>query len=222
MKISYLIVASLALPLLAACVSDDLAMGKPMATSVKLTQEEHETAIAVGVILGRLRQVEGEANWQSLDGLRPQIYQLATALLPSGAPSQSHVTPSVHPVNQPMTPPQQAQVFPVSAPVAAAPLFSKPPKLANARSMFFAIQLGSYRTADQAFAGWDGLVSRAPQAFAGLRPRIERVDLGSRGVFLRLKAGPISSAVNVQARCSALATRGINCSQADFTGADRG
>lgn len=56
-----------------------------------------------------------------------------------------------------------------------------------------AVHLASYRRKGAAERGWVALTKRFSQ-LSGLEPRIERVDLGStKGVFYRLKAGPLPS-----------------------------
>lgn len=56
-----------------------------------------------------------------------------------------------------------------------------------------AVHLASYRQKGAAERGWAALSKRFSQ-LAGLKPSIERVDLGtSKGVFYRLKAGPLPS-----------------------------
>ena len=45
----------------------------------------------------------------------------------------------------------------------------------------------------------------------GLRPIVRRVDLGSKGVFYRLHAGPIANQVQATAICKTLTQRGVYC-----------
>jgi len=102
------------------------------------------------------------------------------------------------------------------------PVLAEAPQLDHGRSLFFAVQIGSYRDQSRAIAGWNELKARAPEAFSGLRPRIEQVDLGAKGVFMRLKAGPIFSETEVMKRCQQLQSQGVSCIETDFTGVDQG
>lgn len=54
------------------------------------------------------------------------------------------------------------------------------------------IQLGSVKTSDGAAAEWSKLQKKYPAQLANLQYRVQRADLGERGVFYRIQAGPIS------------------------------
>ncbi len=54
------------------------------------------------------------------------------------------------------------------------------------------IQLGSVKTATGAADEWSKLQKKYPSELAGLEYRVQRADLGERGVFYRIQAGPIS------------------------------
>lgn len=92
------------------------------------------------------------------------------------------------------------------------------PSFGEGRSVLFAVHVASYRSEAAATRGWAVLRSASPDAFAGLEPRVEQVDLGARGVFLRLKAGPLSNRAEAEARCAALQRSGYYCQIVDFTG----
>jgi hypothetical protein len=85
--------------------------------------------------------------------------------------------------------------------------------------VLFALHIASYRTESSAAAGWRIIAAEAPETLDDLHPRIETVDLGSeRGVYLRLKAGPLDSRDEAVARCAALVEAGHYCQTADFEG----
>lgn len=92
------------------------------------------------------------------------------------------------------------------------------PPLGEERSVLYAVHLASYRTEAAAVRGWAVLRSAAPGTLAGLEPRLETVDIGERGVFLRLKAGPLPNQAEAEARCAALQSEGYFCQALDFTG----
>jgi hypothetical protein len=218
------------------------------------------------VVVGRLREAETEADFQALAPLSPQIYQLASSLLPGGTvpatlPAQAtpdhgatlmpasahgaartgHQTATLLPAHRgasapaahgassshqatllPANPHGQARILPASMGHDAAGHgdFAPAPTLDNSRSLFLAVQVGSYRSQQRALQGWHELQAKAPDVFQRLRPRIENVDLGSRGVFYRLKAGPMHSPAEQSDTCQGLQARGIDCAHADFTGVD--
>jgi hypothetical protein len=92
------------------------------------------------------------------------------------------------------------------------------PNLEGARSVMSAVHLASYRRLDHAEAGWRELQEAHPARLAGLHARFVEADLGSRGVFLRLKAGPLDSPAEARALCAQFEADGLWCAPADFTG----
>lgn len=72
------------------------------------------------------------------------------------------------------------------------------------------VQIASYASEAKAREGWDVLRKRFHD-LAGLHPDIIRVDLGAKGIFFRLRAGPVASAKAAQAVCSKLRAAGMSC-----------
>lgn len=96
-----------------------------------------------------------------------------------------------------------------------------PPSSIPDRSVMFALHLASYRTETSAEAGWRIISSEAPAPLGDLHPRVETVDLGpERGVYLRLKAGPLDSRDEAAARCAVLVEAGHYCQAVDFEGVE--
>ncbi len=94
--------------------------------------------------------------------------------------------------------------FPASAPsVAPAPV---PPEAGA-----FRIQLGSLDSATAAEAEWRRLRRRHRDLLEALRPRVQRTDLGAKGVFYRLQVGPLADAGRAKDLCEALARRNVRC-----------
>ena len=94
------------------------------------------------------------------------------------------------------------------APQPAAPV-RKPKPLTKPGSHM--IQVGAYRTAAKATAGWNSLVKANKALLGGLSPLVVRADLGSRGVFHRLRAGPVDGPEAAAALCSRLKQRKVGC-----------
>ncbi|HEY9079021.1 tetratricopeptide repeat protein [Magnetovibrio sp.] len=75
-----------------------------------------------------------------------------------------------------------------------------------------AVHLASYRQQKAAERGWAELSKRFGDVLGGLEYRIERVDLGnSKGVFYRLKAGPLPSNNAAKDACRTLKVKRQYC-----------
>lgn len=101
----------------------------------------------------------------------------------------------------------------------AEPRVDPAPDLSGARSVMSAVHLASYRLEEHAAPGWRELQAQAPALTAGLEPRLSQVDLGERGVFLRLKAGPLDAPEAARALCARFEAAGFWCAPTDFDGA---
>jgi len=191
--------------------------------------EQHKPAgaglkIAVDVVMAQLRKAE-DGDLQAVQGAAPQIYQLAAALASPAQPSTTPVTiPPAVPHN--VTLPDAATATPATHPppvtlASFTPAPAAPPPvlpLPHARSLMYAVHLGSYRSTTRASLGFAELAGKAPK-LAALQARVEKVDLGpGKGVYERLKAGPLASRADAEALCGALHNIGLYCSPADFTG----
>ncbi|HAE03324.1 MAG TPA: hypothetical protein DCG04_18115, partial [Rhodospirillaceae bacterium] len=59
--------------------------------------------------------------------------------------------------------------------------------------------------------GWKILMNGNRDQLDGLRPIIRRVDLGSKGIFYRLHAGPVANQGQAATICTTLLQRGVYC-----------
>jgi TPR repeat protein len=133
---------------------------------------------------------------------------------PSGAPqaaarpSESGGYPSV--TTEPLAP---DKVTPPTPPAASPPVITTPPpeprKPASPprnpptdMAAHWRIQLAAYRSVAEAKAAWARLEARHGAALRGLAPHYERVDLGPKGVFHRLQAGPVADRDAARALCA--------------------
>ena len=73
------------------------------------------------------------------------------------------------------------------------------------------IQIGSFRTREQAEEAWQAAAQKHKDLLAGLRPAIERADLGQRGVFHRVQIGPFENRASAANLCKLLDERGQPC-----------
>lgn len=99
----------------------------------------------------------------------------------------------------PAAPPAKPAEKPTTAP-APAPTTGK-----------YQVQLLAARSADDATAAWKKIQAKNGDVLGGLSGSVARADLGDRGVFYRLRVGPITSEAKAQSICSALASRSVSC-----------
>jgi hypothetical protein len=96
---------------------------------------------------------------------------------------------------------------PVSAPPPAQT--APPPPVAAAGGT--RIQLASVRETEAAQREWTRLARQHADVLGGLTPQYVSADLGERGVFVRLQAGPFAGTDAAQAACNVLRARGAGC-----------
>lgn len=149
-----------------------------------------------------------------------QPTRTVTTTSPPGAAMPS--VPPASPPAPPAAPAQPAAGAPASVvpPAAAAATPATPPAAATppASELQFAVHLASYKQEAEATKGWSQLQAR----FAALKPmqaRLSRVDLGPKGVYFRLKAGPLPDQKAAEALCRQLKSAGAGyCNPEGFDG----
>lgn len=102
--------------------------------------------------------------------------------------------------------PPAAQQAPVIAPAPTTP----PPSVQSAKSGWL-IQLSAVRTRESAEAEWARLSKANSDVLGGLEVVIQRADLGSRGIFFRVRGGYFADKAAAQAHCAELAKRKVGC-----------
>jgi len=71
------------------------------------------------------------------------------------------------------------------------------------------VQLGAWRTEEEAGAGWNRAKRQAGDLLDGLSPHIVAAEVPGRGRYYRLRAGPVAGAADEL--CAALTARGQDC-----------
>ncbi|MEM7739735.1 MAG: hypothetical protein AAF225_02910 [Pseudomonadota bacterium] len=107
------------------------------------------------------------------------------------------------------------------APVKADPIpdpVSIPVREFAGPEMLAAVHLASYYDRPDAEQGWQILLHDHRSLLASQTPILREVDLGARGRFVRLLAGPLSSVSEAQALCHQLVQEGAYCAPADPSG----
>ena len=106
---------------------------------------------------------------------------------------------------------EPADTSPASMPATDRPTPAVIETPAPATNGAFLIQLAAFRdqaSAEQSFAR---LQRAHPTLLGSLRSDIERADLGDRGVFYRLRAGPLATKETASDLCTKLKAAGQDC-----------
>jgi len=81
----------------------------------------------------------------------------------------------------------------------------------NALSGAYVVQVGAFRSNEEAVAQWNRMAGRLGDYLDGKARDVERADLGDRGVYHRLRIGPFESSDAASAYCAGLKERGQDC-----------
>ena len=113
--------------------------------------------------------------------------------------------------------PAQAKAEPAKVvPPPAKPVVAEaapPPAAASAGA--FVLQIGAYKSEDEAKAAWAGYERKHPLV-GGYPTDVQRVDLGDKGVWYRLRIGSFADKAAAGAVCDKLKADGGGCFPAKF------
>ncbi|HEX4157578.1 MAG TPA: SPOR domain-containing protein [Rhizomicrobium sp.] len=146
--------------------------------------------------------------------LRPSAATKQEPPLPTPTVAASHVAQpqarrqiaeqSVLPVSKEAEP---AQAPPPAQP-SAAPDTSSPETPAKSGGML--LQIGSYKSDSEAMRSWNAFKARHSIA-ASYQPDVQKVDLGERGTWYRLRLGGLADKKSAIALCEKLRSQGASC-----------
>jgi cell division septation protein DedD len=100
---------------------------------------------------------------------------------------------------------------PTPAPVKAPQPAPAKTQAASIPSGSYLIQLGAFGDDAGANRGWKALQTKFPSLLGGLSPDIQTADLGAKGVYHRLRAGPFSSRDAAETVCEELKAQKQGC-----------
>jgi len=148
------------------------------------------------------------------------ILQPAPPAKPSSTVEQAALPAPTKPAAPPAVntaPPTVADVraaeppAPAPAPSASTPSAAKPAATTASLAKSFQVQLAAVRDEAAAVKEWNRLKSRNAELLGSLRLNVVRADLGSRGIFYRLRAGPIATQAAASQLCQSLAKAKVGC-----------
>lgn len=119
--------------------------------------------------------------------------------------------PDIETETVPEEPAEAQDSEPEAAPAEEEPAPAQEAAPAAPASGGFMIQLASVSNRDAVQAEWSKLQQRHPQQLGNLELHIEEADLGDRGIFYRLQAGPVSSKESADSLCASLKAQQQDC-----------
>ena len=102
----------------------------------------------------------------------------------------------------PLVPKQPSQVAATQA---------EKPSVQQTATAVYRVQLGAYRSAEAAEGDWVRFSTREESLLGSLDHLIVRADLGSKGIYYRLQAGPLDGPGAARAMCNRLQQRKLAC-----------
>jgi cell division septation protein DedD len=134
--------------------------------------------------------------------------QLAAAG-PAPAPAQAPAADAAAAAPAPAAAaPQQAADMPVPA--------AKPKPVTQTASITpaatptkYVVQVGSKKNQTEALASFADMQQKYPTLLASYRPMVQKADLGTKGVWYRLRIGPIADKTAATKLCSQLKAQGL-------------
>lgn len=131
----------------------------------------------------------------------------AAEAAPSAAPAPAGAPVQAAPVLQ--TPPVEAAPA-QAAPVEAAPPAPQAAAPAASRSGGYVVQIAAFRDEASAQAEFRKLQRKFPDALGGLSADIQRADLGTKGIYYRLRVGYLDKS-GADRVCAELKAKGQGC-----------
>jgi hypothetical protein len=140
----------------------------------------------------------------------------------SGAPVEKLLPPPEAPQPRPLPPPPQAQLLPPPAVAPQVPVFATQapgqaaapgakPTPGAAPPDGVEIQLASLRTPEAARDEWARLKRENADLLGKLSAVAVRADMGDKGIYYRIEAGPLASKAAADHLCGALRQRDLGC-----------
>jgi hypothetical protein len=102
-------------------------------------------------------------------------------------------------------------VPPSSSPSSAAATPPATPAPGSASGEPYRVQLAAVRSRDRAEKEWERIKTKNDDVLGKLSLSVMRADLGARGVYFRLRAGPLASETEARAVCDKLSARKVPC-----------
>jgi cell division protein FtsN len=117
------------------------------------------------------------------------------------APAKTVVPPAPEKMETPPSPPAQTSVAESDTTGAEQPVTATGPAF---------LQIGSYKSTAEAMQSWNAFKARHAVA-AGYRPDVQKVALGAKGIWYRLRLGGLADKKSAIELCEKLKAQGASC-----------
>jgi hypothetical protein len=144
------------------------------------------------------------------DAPRAQAAEPPTTTATAPPPADASRSPSADAVVPPPAPAKGPEVASGAAPPPAPAVAGTAAPASPAGGI--RVQLAAHRDRSLAEAEWARLQKRHAEILSGLAPTYERADLGDRGIFIRVQAGPFRDRAAALAVCERLKAVKQGCS----------
>jgi cell division septation protein DedD len=139
-----------------------------------------------------------------------QFFDIPVPVIPEQLPPQFESDQEPSPIPQAQGPQNPVPAVPPAPVQVAAPKATAvPPAVSPAGG--YLVQLGAFRSEDTARVGWTRIQGQQKDLLAAMTSSFQRADIGSKGVFFRLRAGPLASESAAKNICAELAKRKVSC-----------
>jgi Flp pilus assembly protein TadD len=150
----------------------------------------------------------------------PEKPATSASATPAAAPEKPALTTSTTTAAAPAASAPTAAPAPAAAP--ASQISTESSMTVTAKSLdvakIYTVQIASYRSEQEASAGWQALTAERGDLLAKLPHAVAKADLGAeKGVFYRLQAGSFSDRKDAKALCSDLKNHSIDCMVVEAT-----
>jgi cell division septation protein DedD len=130
----------------------------------------------------------------------------AAGAAPQAAPAAPPAAPAAP---QAAEAPQQVAALPAPPPEAKPKPAAQPAAATPAAATKYVVQVGSKKNQTDALASFADMQQKYPKLLASYRPMVQKADLGAKGVWYRLRIGPIVDKTAATKLCSQLKSQGL-------------
>ena len=140
---------------------------------------------------------------------KPEAVASKPAASPAPVPkSEPQPEPKPEPKPQPKAEPAPN---PVAAPKPAPKPAAKPTAPAVTGEPAYRVQLAAVRSESAAKSEWNRLRRKHPDLLGGLTLHVMRADLGKKGIYYRVRGGPLADEAAARNLCAKLSGQGVGC-----------